>query len=341
MEDEESASRAAEHIHRSELHGVRLSVNFQWTSLRSVSRSTPAAAAQIRRVTASDSPSSTGCQVYLGNLGADITQLQIHQIMSQFGQVVSVRCFNERGFAFVDFAQPSEARAAIDSASQHALKFGDRVAIVKFSREPKVTRSTTSMSSTAPLTAVSASSMPTVSMSSSSAAAGAAPSLQQPQSQTVPSLLSSQHLSVPQQPMLPQGVMLASPEQLMQFMQQYGQMPTQMSPTFIQVHPSQLAALQQLQQQQQHQQKLAVQAKPSLFQSHLSQPSPNLLHQLQMQHSQQSPQFMSLSPMQLSPQSPLPFSHGNPGHLYMPPAAAHPASNLYSVIQPFSSVPTF
>jgi RNA recognition motif-containing protein len=66
--------------------------------------------------------------IYVGNLSYEVTEEELRQEFSAFGEVESVRLITDRdsgrpkGFGFVDMPSESEGQAAIDALNGKAVK---------------------------------------------------------------------------------------------------------------------------------------------------------------------------------------------------------------------------
>lgn len=69
--------------------------------------------------------------IYVGNLSYEVTEEELRQEFSVFGEVESVRLITDRysgrpkGFAFVEMPSESEGQAAIDALNGKAVKGRD------------------------------------------------------------------------------------------------------------------------------------------------------------------------------------------------------------------------
>lgn len=83
-------------------------------------------------------------KIYVGNLPYEVTELELQQEFSSFGEVTSVNIITDRyngrskGFGFVEMPSSSEAQAAIDNLNGKVLK--DRTLVVNVSRPRSDTR---------------------------------------------------------------------------------------------------------------------------------------------------------------------------------------------------------
>ncbi len=65
--------------------------------------------------------------IYVGNIGRDVTEEMLKNLFGQFGEVTSVKLIKDkftgaaRGFAFVEMASASEAQQAIEQLNGHNL----------------------------------------------------------------------------------------------------------------------------------------------------------------------------------------------------------------------------
>ena len=68
--------------------------------------------------------------IYVGNLSLDVTEEELRQVFTPFGQVISIRIMNDkyissgqsRGYAFVEMPSQSEGKAAITALSGKTLE---------------------------------------------------------------------------------------------------------------------------------------------------------------------------------------------------------------------------
>lgn len=77
-------------------------------------------------------------KIFVGNLPFSITQEELQETFSQFGEIASINIITDRmsgrpkGFAFVEYTEDSSAQAAVDGMS--GKKIGERDAIVNLAR---------------------------------------------------------------------------------------------------------------------------------------------------------------------------------------------------------------
>ena len=68
--------------------------------------------------------------IYVGNLSLDVTEDELRQVFTPFGQVISISIMNDkyigsgqsRGYAFVEMLSQSEGKAAITALSGKTLE---------------------------------------------------------------------------------------------------------------------------------------------------------------------------------------------------------------------------
>ena len=65
-----------------------------------------------------------GKKLYVGNLPYSTNETQLSELFSQFGDVVSAKIIENKGFGFVEMGSSEEAQAALDSLNQ--TEFGGR-----------------------------------------------------------------------------------------------------------------------------------------------------------------------------------------------------------------------
>jgi RNA recognition motif-containing protein len=77
-------------------------------------------------------------RLYVGNLPFDISEDQLHELFSAYGQVASTKLITDfntgrsRGFGFVEMGSDEEAKAAIDKMNKS--KVGERELVVNEAR---------------------------------------------------------------------------------------------------------------------------------------------------------------------------------------------------------------
>jgi cold-inducible RNA-binding protein len=82
-----------------------------------------------------------GSKLYVGNLSFDMTDQELEQAFSEFGDVVSASVIRDRdtnrsrGFGFVEFAQEADAQKAKESMD--GKEFNGRALKVDEAREPR------------------------------------------------------------------------------------------------------------------------------------------------------------------------------------------------------------
>ncbi|WP_373838851.1 RNA recognition motif domain-containing protein [Methanospirillum sp.] len=59
-----------------------------------------------------------GKRLYVGNLTYSVKEDQLKDLFSQYGEVVSVKIIEQKGFGFVEMATSEEAQAAMDALNQ-------------------------------------------------------------------------------------------------------------------------------------------------------------------------------------------------------------------------------
>ena len=59
-----------------------------------------------------------GKRLYVGNLTYSVKEDQLKDLFSQYGDVVSVKIIEQKGFGFVEMATSEEAQAAMDALNQ-------------------------------------------------------------------------------------------------------------------------------------------------------------------------------------------------------------------------------
>jgi RNA recognition motif-containing protein len=59
-----------------------------------------------------------GKRLYVGNLTYSVNEEQLRDLFSQYGDVVSAKVIEQKGFGFVEMGTSEEAQAAMDSLNQ-------------------------------------------------------------------------------------------------------------------------------------------------------------------------------------------------------------------------------
>lgn len=59
-----------------------------------------------------------GKRLYVGNLTYSVKEDQLRDLFSKYGEVVSVKIIEQKGFGFVEMATSEEAQAAMDGLNQ-------------------------------------------------------------------------------------------------------------------------------------------------------------------------------------------------------------------------------
>jgi len=76
-----------------------------------------------------------GSKLYVGNLNYNVTNEELKQLFSQYGEVKSLNIIEGKGFAFVEMASPVEAEKA--SAALNGFEFKGRNLRVDEARPPR------------------------------------------------------------------------------------------------------------------------------------------------------------------------------------------------------------
>lgn len=63
-----------------------------------------------------------GNKLYVGNLNYSVTEQELDELFSKYGEVSSVKIIEGRGFGFVEMASQNEAEKAKDSLDGYELK---------------------------------------------------------------------------------------------------------------------------------------------------------------------------------------------------------------------------
>lgn len=53
--------------------------------------------------------------LYLGNLSYQVSEDELKKLFSDYGEVVSVKSFQDKGFGFVEMSTPEEAKNALEA----------------------------------------------------------------------------------------------------------------------------------------------------------------------------------------------------------------------------------
>jgi RNA recognition motif-containing protein len=59
-----------------------------------------------------------GKRLYVGNLTYSVNEAQLRELFSKYGDVVSAKVIEQKGFGFVEMGTPAEAQAAMDALNQ-------------------------------------------------------------------------------------------------------------------------------------------------------------------------------------------------------------------------------
>lgn len=59
-----------------------------------------------------------GKRLYVGNLTYSVNEAQLRELFSKYGDVVSAKVIEQKGFGFVEMGTSEEAQAAMDSLNQ-------------------------------------------------------------------------------------------------------------------------------------------------------------------------------------------------------------------------------
>jgi RNA recognition motif-containing protein len=76
-----------------------------------------------------------GSKLYVGNLNYSVTNEQLTELFSSYGQVRSVNIIEGKGFGFVEMSSGSEAEAAKEGLN--GSQFGGRTLKIDEARPPK------------------------------------------------------------------------------------------------------------------------------------------------------------------------------------------------------------
>lgn len=76
-----------------------------------------------------------GNKLYVGNLSYSVTNAQLEELFSQFGDVVNVNIIEGKGFGFVEMSESSDAEKAIEELN--GTDFEGRTLKVDKARPPR------------------------------------------------------------------------------------------------------------------------------------------------------------------------------------------------------------
>jgi RNA recognition motif-containing protein len=79
-----------------------------------------------------------GSSLYVGNLGYSVTEDQLRELFSSYGEVKGIRIIPNRDFGFVDMSSSSEAEAA--RTALNGSDFQGRTLKVDEARPPRAER---------------------------------------------------------------------------------------------------------------------------------------------------------------------------------------------------------
>ena len=79
-----------------------------------------------------------GSKLYVGNLNYSVTDEQLTELFSQFGEVKETRVIEGKGFGFVEMSSPEEAEKAKEALNEQEFK--GRKLRVDEARPPKPKR---------------------------------------------------------------------------------------------------------------------------------------------------------------------------------------------------------
>jgi len=79
-----------------------------------------------------------GSKLYAGNLGYSVTEEQLRELFSNYGEVREVRIILGKGFGFVELSSPSEAKKAKEALD--GSEFEGRALKVDEARPPRSER---------------------------------------------------------------------------------------------------------------------------------------------------------------------------------------------------------
>ncbi len=73
-----------------------------------------------------------GKNLYVGNLDYSVTDTQLGELFSQYGDVISMSVMDERGFGFIEFGKEEDAQRAIEELND--TEFAGRKLVVNEAR---------------------------------------------------------------------------------------------------------------------------------------------------------------------------------------------------------------
>ena len=73
-----------------------------------------------------------GKNLYVGNLDYSVTDMQLAELFSQFGDVISMSVMDERGFGFIELGKEEDAQRAIEELND--TEFAGRKIVVNEAR---------------------------------------------------------------------------------------------------------------------------------------------------------------------------------------------------------------
>jgi len=77
-------------------------------------------------------------KLYVGNLTYSVTEQQLEELFSQYGEVKSVRVIERKGFGFVEMGSPEEADKAKEELNE--TEFEGRTMKIDEARPPRPRR---------------------------------------------------------------------------------------------------------------------------------------------------------------------------------------------------------
>ncbi|MBT8507946.1 RNA-binding protein [Methanomicrobiaceae archaeon CYW5] len=76
-----------------------------------------------------------GSKLYVGNLTYSVTDKQLEELFSEYGEVKEVRVIERKGFGFVEMGTPEEAEKAMEALNETV--FEGRTMRIDEARPPK------------------------------------------------------------------------------------------------------------------------------------------------------------------------------------------------------------